>query len=57
MSETASGVTAPWGVRIREYLAGMGPAWIAGAIAAGPASMASLITAGARFDYALLWVV
>ncbi len=57
MSQTVSGATAPWGDRLREYLSGMGPSWIAGAIAAGPASMASLITAGARFDYALLWVV
>jgi len=57
MSEATSGATAAWGTKIREYLTGMGPSWIAGAIAAGPASMASLITAGARFDYALLWVV
>jgi manganese transport protein len=35
----------------------MGPSWVAGAIAAGPATMASLITAGASFDYQLLWVV
>nr|WP_266082798.1 divalent metal cation transporter [Haladaptatus caseinilyticus] len=35
----------------------MGPSWVAGAIAAGPATMASLLTAGARFNYALLWVV
>lgn len=35
----------------------MGPSWVAGAVAAGPATMASLVTAGARFDYALLWVV
>jgi manganese transport protein len=35
----------------------MGPAWVAGAIAAGPATMASVITAGATFGYALLWVV
>jgi manganese transport protein len=35
----------------------MGPTWLAGAIAAGPATMASLITAGATFGYALLWVV
>ncbi|MFD1572380.1 divalent metal cation transporter [Halorubrum laminariae] len=57
MSETTSGAIAAWGTQIREYATGMGPSWIAGAIAAGPASMASLITAGARFDYALLWVV
>ncbi|MGM0716057.1 MAG: NRAMP family divalent metal transporter [Halobacteriota archaeon] len=35
----------------------MGPSWVAGAIAAGPATMASLITAGALFGYDLLWVV
>ena len=40
--------------RVRESL---GPAWLAGAIAAGPATMASLVTAGASFGYALLWVV
>jgi manganese transport protein len=42
---------------VREYLGDMGPSWVAGAIAAGPATMASLIAAGAGFDYALLWVV
>lgn len=35
----------------------MGPSWVAGAIAAGPASMASLITGGAGYGYSLLWVV
>ncbi|GGM60006.1 manganese transport protein [Halarchaeum rubridurum] len=40
-----------------DYLDEMGPSWVAGAIAAGPASLASLITAGASYDYALLWVV
>ncbi|SEP24023.1 manganese transport protein [Halogranum amylolyticum] len=34
----------------------MGPTWLAGAIAAGPATMASLITAGAGFGYTLLWI-
>jgi manganese transport protein len=34
-----------------------GPTWIAGAIAAGPATMASLLTGGAGFGYELLWVV
>jgi len=42
---------------IREYPSAMGPSWVAGAIAAGPATMASLITSGAIFDYQLLWVV
>ncbi len=35
----------------------MGPSWIAGAIAAGPATMASILTAGATFGYTLLWIV
>ncbi|MEZ3115876.1 divalent metal cation transporter [Halobaculum sp. MBLA0147] len=35
----------------------MGPSWVAGAVAAGPATMASLVTAGATFGYDLLWVV
>ncbi|WP_276247086.1 NRAMP family divalent metal transporter [Haladaptatus sp. YSMS36] len=35
----------------------MGPSWLAGAIAAGPATMASLLTAGTSFGFALLWVV
>ena len=43
--------------RWREYAAEMGPSWVAGAIAAGPATMASVITAGATFGYALLWIV
>lgn len=41
----------------RTYLNEMGPAWVAGAIAAGPATMASVITAGATFGYTLLWIV
>ena len=43
--------------RIRNYADEMGPSWVAGAIAAGPATMASLITGGADYGYALLWVV
>ena len=35
----------------------MGPTWLAGAIAVGPATMGALVTAGASFDYTLLWVV
>lgn len=49
-----------WSVRdrpIRWYLKRLGPTWIAGAIAAGPATMATVITAGASFGYSLLWVV
>lgn len=43
--------------RIGQLRGSLGPAWLAGAIAAGPATMASLVTAGASFGYALLWVV
>lgn len=43
--------------QFRMYVDRMGPAWLAGAIAAGPATMASLITAGASFGYTLLWIV
>lgn len=42
---------------MRDYLSETGPSWVAGAIAAGPATMASLIAAGASFNYTLLWVV
>lgn len=35
----------------------LGPTWIAGAIAAGPATMATLLTAGAGYGYSLLWIV
>jgi manganese transport protein len=42
---------------LRTLLAETGPTWLAGAIAAGPATMASLLTAGATYGYALLWVV
>lgn len=42
---------------VRSYLSRLGPTWLAGAIAAGPATMAAVITAGASFGYALLWVV
>jgi manganese transport protein len=43
--------------RLRASVDAMGPSWVAGAIAAGPATMASLLTAGASFGYELLWVV
>jgi manganese transport protein len=39
------------------YVSEMGPTWVAGAVAAGPATIASLVTAGATFGYDLLWVV
>lgn len=43
--------------RLGAYLTEMGPSWVAGAIAAGPATIASLITGGATFGYELLWVI
>ena len=39
------------------HLSQFGPSWIVGAIAAGPATMAAVITAGATFGYAFLWIV
>ncbi|MFD1642080.1 NRAMP family divalent metal transporter [Halohasta litorea] len=42
---------------VAEKASALGPTWLAGAIAAGPATMASLVVAGASFGYALLWVV
>jgi manganese transport protein len=45
------------GGRIESYASRVGPTWIAGAIAAGPATMASLLAAGAGYGYTLLWVV
>jgi len=42
---------------VAEKVSALGPTWLAGAIAAGPATMASLVVAGASFGYALLWVV
>ena len=47
----------PAGRSITGNLSALGPTWLAGAIAAGPATMASLVVAGASFGYALLWVV
>ncbi|AGB36244.1 NRAMP family divalent metal transporter [Natronococcus occultus] len=47
-----------WSVaRVTDYLGRLGPTWLAGAIAAGPATMVSLLVAGASFGYTLLWVV
>ncbi|SDQ27207.1 NRAMP family divalent metal transporter [Natronobacterium texcoconense] len=43
--------------RIGGFVRRLGPTWLAGAIAAGPATMASLLVAGASFGYTLLWVV
>ena len=41
----------------RSHISKIGPSWIVGAIAAGPATMASVITAGATFGYTFLWIV
>ena len=49
--------TAAQSRSVAEKVSALGPTWLAGAIAAGPATIASLVTAGARFGYALLWVV
>lgn len=57
MSDATTDVTAVSRGTVREYVREMGPSWVAGAIAAGPATMASLITAGGGFGYALFWVV
>ncbi len=41
----------------KAYASQMGPAWVIGALACGPATLASVSKAGASFGYALLWVV
>ncbi|ELY89512.1 natural resistance-associated macrophage protein [Natrialba hulunbeirensis JCM 10989] len=47
-----------WAVgRIESFVRRLGPTWLAGAIAAGPATMVSLLAAGAGYGYTLLWVV
>lgn len=56
-TDTRTDITAVSSDKFKEYFSEMGPSWVAGAIAAGPATMASLITAGALFGYSLLWVV
>ena len=56
-NEPTTDVTAVVEGGVVNQLKRMGPAWIAGAIAAGPATMAALVAAGASFQYALLWVV
>ncbi len=43
--------------RMGAFLRRLGPTWLAGAIAAGPATLVSLLVAGASFGYTLLWVV
>ena len=46
-------VWAQW----KAYGAQMGPAWVIGALACGPATLASVSKAGAGFGYTLTWVV
>jgi|TARA_Y100000817_G_scaffold293011_1_gene265651 manganese transport protein len=41
----------------KSHLSQIGPSWIVGAIAAGPATMAAVITAGATFGHVFLWIV
>lgn len=41
----------------KEYMQKMGPAWIVGALACGPGTLASVSKAGASFGYSLIWVV
>ncbi|MFB6109372.1 MAG: NRAMP family divalent metal transporter [Halodesulfurarchaeum sp.] len=57
MSKPSADVTAVDLGDVRSYLSEMGPSWVAGAIAAGPATMGSLITAGGAYGYELFWVV
>jgi len=57
MSNETSALSGVGRGTVSSYLREMGPAWVAGAIAAGPASMASLLGAGASLGYTLLWVV
>ncbi|MDQ2052546.1 divalent metal cation transporter [Natronolimnohabitans sp. A-GB9] len=55
---TESRSSNSWGAgRVVSSLERLGPTWLAGAIAAGPATMVSLLVAGASFEYTLLWVV
>ena len=42
---------------LQRRLTDMGPAWLAGAIAAGPATISALVAAGVGYGYDLLWVV
>jgi manganese transport protein len=57
MSEIRTDVMALDYDDIQSYLREIGPSWVVGAIAAGPATMGSLIAAGGSYDYALFWVV
>jgi manganese transport protein len=39
------------------YVSNLGPAWIIGAVACGPATLASVAIAGSTYGYKMLWVV
>lgn len=43
--------------RYCQYISQLGPAWIIGAVACGPATLASVAIAGATYGYKMLWVV
>ncbi|MEW5913343.1 MAG: divalent metal cation transporter [Thermodesulfobacteriota bacterium] len=43
--------------RWMDYTRQMGPAWIVSAVACGPATLASVVMAGASYGYGMLWVV
>ncbi|MCU4926403.1 divalent metal cation transporter [Halobacteria archaeon AArc-dxtr1] len=57
MTDVAVERTETEHIGVRRYFSKLGPTWLAGAIAAGPATMAAVITAGAVFGYDMLWVV
>lgn len=44
-------------LKYRTYAGELGPGWLAAAIAAGPGTMASVMSAGAAFGFQYLWVV
>jgi manganese transport protein len=46
-----------WTSNISKYFHAMGPAWVISAVACGPATLASVATAGARYGCSMLWVV
>jgi manganese transport protein len=57
MASSGSRTAQPSGWGPVRLMREMGPAWLASAIAAGPATMASVVTAGLIFGFPLFWVV
>lgn len=57
MTEVSTETTETGRIGVWRRFSKLGPTWLAGAIAAGPATMATVITAGAAFGYGMLWVV